>query len=176
MSLFGTSPENSPRPDSAQAPKSSLFADDPPAGTNPPSASLFADEGPGTSASWSNKRAARHELVKTLLPATDVPKTYIEAYDQVLSAGDGAASEVGLTAVREILSDSGLSATDQDKIFSLVSSSGESDSATGLGRSEFNVLLALMGLAQEGEELTLDTVDDRRQSELHCVLDCIYSN
>lgn len=176
MSLFGTSPENSPRPDSAQAPKSSLFADDPPAGTNPPSASLFADEGPGTSASWSNKRAARHELVKTLLPATDVPETYIEAYDQVLSAGDGAASEVGLTAVREILSGSGLSATDQDKIFSLVSSSGESDSATGLGRSEFNVLLALMGLAQEGEELTLDTVDDRRQSELHCVLDCIYSN
>ena len=34
-----------------------------------------------------------------------------------------------------------------------------------LGRAEVNVLLAMIGLAQEGEEVTLDGVDERRRSE-----------
>lgn len=169
MSLFGTSPENSSLPNPAQGPKSSLFANEPPAGANPASPSLFADESPRASTSWNNKRAARYELVKTLLPGTDVPETYIEAYDHVVNARDGVTSGVGLTSVREILSGSRLSATDQDKIFNLVASNDGED-ANGLGRSEFNVLLALVGLAQEGEDLTLDAVDDRRQSEFRCNL------
>lgn len=164
MSLFGTSPDNSSRPSSAQRSKTSLFADDPSAGTNSGSASLFADEGPGSSSAWNNKRAARHELVRTLLPDTDVSEFYVDAYNRVLDAGDRSASGIGLTLVKKILEDSGLSATDQDKIFNLVVS-GESDNSDGLGRGEFNVLLALVGLAQEGEELTFDAVDDRRKSE-----------
>lgn len=105
--------------------------------------------------------------MKTLLPAADVPESYVDAYDQILNAGDRAGSGIGLTSVREILSGSGLSATDQDKIFNLVIST-DGDNSNGLGRSEFNVLLALVGLAQEGEELTFDAVDDRRQSEIPC--------
>jgi sorting nexin-8 len=34
-----------------------------------------------------------------------------------------------------------------------------------LGRSEVNVLLAMIGLAQEGDEVTLDGVDERKRSE-----------
>jgi sorting nexin-8 len=51
---------------------------------------------------------------------------------------------------------------------------GDSDSSNGLGRGEFSVLLALVGLAQEGEDLTFDAVDDRRKSEL--ALKLVYSN
>lgn len=153
---------------SAQRSKSSLFADEPFGGGNSAlgSSSLFADDDGGSSSPWNNntnKRTARHEIVKTLLPESDVPDNYIDAYDLVLSGGDRVGARVGLTSVREILSGSGLSASDQEKIFNLVVS-GDGDDANGLGRSEFNVLLALVGLAQEGEDLTFDAVDDRRKS------------
>ncbi|KAL4892248.1 hypothetical protein BDV59DRAFT_193779 [Aspergillus ambiguus] len=169
MSLFGTSPEeSSSMGHSAQRSKSSLFADDPSlggdgTGPNYGSSSLFADDDSGSP--WNsnaNKRTARHRLLKTLLADTEVPESYIDAYDLVLQVGDRVGSGVGLTAVREILSSSGLSATDQAKILNLVVS-GDIDGSGGLGRGEFNVLLALVGLAQEGEDLTLDAVDDRRK-------------
>ncbi|KAF9892406.1 Sorting nexin mvp1 [Aspergillus nanangensis] len=159
MSLFGTSPEDSSMANSAQRSKSSLFADEGSSG----GANLFADDDTGSP--WNTntaKRTARHELVKTLLNDADIPDSYIDAYDLILSVGDRVGSGVGLTSVREILSGSGLSATDQAKILNLVVS-GDIDSATGLGRGEFNVLLALVGLAQEGEDLTFDAVDDRRR-------------
>ena len=78
-----------------------------------------------------------------------------------------------MTSVREILSGSGLSATDQERILNLVVSDGESTNANiGVGRGEFNVLLALVGLAQEGEDLTYDAVDDRRKSRFSLVFLC----
>lgn len=155
----------------AQRSKPSLFADEPSFGggstSNLGSSSLFADDDDfNTSSPWNNntiKRAARHELVKSLLPDGDVPDSYIDAYDLVLNAGDRVGAGVGLTSVREILSGSGISATDQAKILNLVVS-GDIDRSNGLGRGEFNVLLALIGLAQEGEDLTFDAVDDRRKS------------
>lgn len=169
MSLFGTSPEDSPGGQSAQRSKSSLFADEPFGGGNSAlgSSSLFADDDGGSSSPWNNnanKRTARHEIVKSLLPESEVPDNYIDAYDLVLSGGERVGARVGLTSVREILSGSGLSASDQEKVFNLVVS-GDGDDANGLGRSEFNVLLALVGLAQEGEDLTFDAVDDRRKSK-----------
>jgi hypothetical protein len=108
-------------------------------------------------------------LVRTLLPNTDVPESYIDAYDLILNSGDRVGSGIGLTSVREILSSGGLTATDQSKVLNLVAS-GDHESFNGLGRGEFNVLLALVGLAQEGEDLSFDAVDDRRKSELfvHC--------
>lgn len=151
---------------SVQRSKSSLFDESGPGG----SSSLFADDDGDDSSSWNiqnntAKRSARRDLVRTLLPATDVPDSYVDAYDLILSSGDRAASGVGLTSVREILSSGGLSASDQDKIFGLVVA-GDHESSHGLGRTEFNVLLALVGLAQEGEDLSFDAVDDRRKSEL----------
>ncbi|KAL5045541.1 hypothetical protein BDW71DRAFT_198260 [Aspergillus fruticulosus] len=168
MSLFGTSPDDSPPADSAQRSKSSLFADEPAfssAGANFGGSSLFADDD-SLGSPWSSntaRRTSKQQLVKTLLPDADVPESYIDAYDLVLSAGERAGTGVGLTIVRELLSGSGLSATDQALVLNLVLS-GDTDRSNGLGRGEFNVLLALIGLAQEGEDLTFDTVDDRRKS------------
>ncbi|RDW79146.1 sorting nexin Mvp1 [Aspergillus mulundensis] len=166
MSLFGTSPDDSPAADSARRSKSSLFADEASFGTggaNFGSSSLFADDD-SLGSPWSNntgKRTSKQQLVKSLLPDSDVPESYVDAYDLVLSAGERAGTGVGLTTVRELLSGGGLSATDQAKILNLVLS-GDTDRHNGLGRGEFNVLLALIGLAQEGEDLTFDTVDDRQ--------------
>jgi sorting nexin-8 len=172
MSLFGTSPEGSSAGDSAQRSKSSLFADEASFGggsnANFGSSSLFADDDDASSSSpWNstvNKRTARHKLVKTLLSDSDVPESYVDAYDLALGTGDRVGARIGLTSVREILSGSGISASDQAKILNLVVT-GDIDSASGLGRGEFNVLLALVGLAQEGEDLTLDAVDDQRKSK-----------
>ncbi|KAL6234582.1 hypothetical protein BDW75DRAFT_231048 [Aspergillus navahoensis] len=167
MSLFGTSPDDSPAADTASRSKSSLFADEPAFGTgsaNFGGPSLFADDD-DLGSPWNSstaKRTPKQQLVKNLLPDSDVPENYIDAYDLVLSAGERAGTGVGLTTVRELLSGSGLSATDQAKILNLVLS-GDTDRSNGLGRGEFNVLLALIGLAQEGEDLTFDTVDDRRK-------------
>ncbi|KAL3434801.1 hypothetical protein BDV09DRAFT_195500 [Aspergillus tetrazonus] len=167
MSLFGTSPDDSPAADSARRSKTSLFADEPAFGTgsaNFSGSSLFADDDDLGSPWNSNtaKRTSKQQLVKTLLPDSDVPESYIDAYDLVLSAGERAGTGVSLTTVRELLSGGGLSATDQAKILNLVLS-GDTDRSNGLSRGEFNVLLALIGLAQEGEDLTFDTVDDRRK-------------
>ncbi|KAJ5506802.1 hypothetical protein N7453_005759 [Penicillium expansum] len=163
MSLFGTSPEDPSAGDPARF-KSSLFADEPATGGS----SLFADDdGDDSSSPWNAqnntaKRTARRDLARTLLPNTDVPESYIDAYDLILNSGDRVGSGIGLTSVREILSSSGLTATDQSKILNLVAS-GDHESFSGLGRGEFNVLLALVGLAQEGEDLSFDAVDDRRK-------------
>ncbi|CAL5873173.1 uncharacterized protein PFLUO_LOCUS7442 [Penicillium psychrofluorescens] len=166
MSLFGTSPDEPSAANSAQRSKSSLFADDQGTGA---SSSLFADDdGEDSSPSAWNptnntaKRTARRDLLRNLLPATDVPESYVDAYDLVLNSGDRVGSGVGLTSIREILSSSGLAASDQGKILNLVIS-GDHESFNGLGRNEFNVLLALVGLAQEGEDLSFDAVDDRRK-------------
>ncbi|KAF3384640.1 Sorting nexin mvp1 [Penicillium rolfsii] len=167
MSLFGTSPEepSAAASTSTRRPKSSLFADDSIGG----SSSLFADDtGDDSSSSpWNPqnntaKRTARRDLVRTLLPVSDVPESYVDAYDLILNSGDRVGAGVGLTSIRELLSSSGLSASDQGKILNLVVS-GDHESAGGLGRGEFNVLLALIGLAQHGEDLSFDSVDDHRK-------------
>lgn len=160
MSLFGDD-EARPRPKQA----SSLF-DDEAKPTNRSSSSLFADESFGDDSPWSfptPKKAARGSLVKSLLPASDVPDSYIDAYDALLEAGEGEGNVVSLGAVRGLLGDSGLPDEAQARILDVVSPRGQE--RAGLGRGEFNVLFALVGLAQEDEDITLDSVDERKRSE-----------
>lgn len=156
MSLFGD--EDVPaRP--KQSP--SLFDDDP-----KPSNSLFADEIDNSDSPWAfptPKKAGRGSLVKSLLPASDVPDAYIDAFDAVLDTGDGAGSSISIEGARKLLRDSGVSSGEQAKILEIVSPPGQE--SAGLGRNEFNVLFALIGLAQEGDDVTLDSVDERKRSQ-----------
>jgi sorting nexin-8 len=99
-----------------------------------------------------------------LLPATDVPESYIVAYDAVLHSRDQGGAGVGLAGAKKVLSSSGLNTADQATILNMVVP-GSQEPDNGLGRGEFSVLLALIGLAQEGEDLTFDTVDERRKSK-----------
>ena len=164
MSLFGSSPDD-PTLDAKQK---SLFEDKSKngAGTN---ASLFDDDENGVASPWSMptpKKAAGNDVIKQLLPASDVPESYIDAYDTMLEAGGNSGVGISLTNVMSVLENSRLSSGDQARIIKLVAPEGRKS----FGRSEFNVLLALIGLAQEKEEATLDGVDERRQSRRHKVL------
>jgi sorting nexin-8 len=165
MSLFGTSPDDSGAGALAAKSRSSLFDDEP---TQAPGSksSLFADDDnvPGMSP-WSlptPKKASRGELVKTLLPASEVPDSYVDLFDNVLKGGDSEGGKISSSGVNKVLSAGNLSGNDQARILSVIAPGGQ---VTSLGRSEFNVLLALIGLAQEHEEISLDGVDERRRSQ-----------
>lgn len=162
MSLFGTSPDAP-----AIQSKSSLFDDEPPARTGAKQGSgLFADSANDDGDSpWgfiAPKKQGRGNPVKTLLPANDVPESYIDAFDALLDSGERFGSGLGLGAIKKLLGGTGLSPEEQSSILRIVAPSGQ-DEGSGFGRAECNVLLALIGLAQEGEEATLDGVDERRR-------------
>lgn len=156
MSLFGTSPPQ------ARQTKSSLFDDEP--GTKSTGSGLFADDGEsatGNNSPWDfpnpKKNNARRNVVKTLLPADHVPDAYIDMFESLSEGMDG----VDPAQIRRLLVDGGVGAAEQTKIIEIIGGSGEV-----LQRGEFNVLLALIGLAQEREELSLDAVDERKRSTL----------
>ena len=167
MSLFGTSPENaSTTNDPASRPKS-LFDENSRSGGD---GSLFNDGGAQDDSPWdmpTPKKSNLNEAVKSLLLGSDVPESYIDIYDTVLHAGfEDEPGRLSALGVRKVLESSRLSVDEQGRILKLVS--GGLDLKSGLGRGETNVLLALIGLSQRGEESTLDSVDEKRQSEYHC--------
>lgn len=158
MSLFGDDDSvQSPAPAPASKSRISLFDDEP---TSTPSKSgLFADDDTGPSP-WglpTPKKLGRGELIKNLLPASDVPDSYIDTFDAIQKDGGGSGGKISAAGVTRVFSDGKLSADDQSRIMNIVGT-GE------LSRNEFNVLLALVGLAQEHEDITLDSVDERRKS------------
>lgn len=160
MSLFG---DDEPVP-SRRNQSSSLFDDDPkPA--NRSGNSLFADDFHSDDSPWglpTPKKAARGSLVKSLLPASGVPDAYIDAFDALLANGDRAGNGISVESAKSLLSESGISKEQQSKILEIVLQPGQE--GAGLERGEFNVLFALIGLAQEGDDITLDSVDERKRN------------
>ena len=168
MSLFGDEDDVPSRP-KAQQSSSSLFDDDP----KPTGNSLFADDFHGDDSPWGfnpTPKKQKGSLIKSLLPASEVPDSYIDAFDRVLESGERAGSGISVGQVKKLLGSSGLASDKEAKILEIVSQP-EQESA-GVGRNEFNVLYALIGLAQDGydaSELSLDSVDERKRSELLAV-------
>ncbi|KAI9867860.1 MAG: Sorting nexin mvp1 [Trichoglossum hirsutum] len=162
MSLFGTAPDDAlaAKPTSSRA----LFNDE--VHEARPQSSLFADDDPASGASpWglpTPRKISKGDLIKTLLPASDVPVSYVDAYDAALNSGDTTGTGLSLAGVKTVLGNSGLSAGDQERILTVVVPGPEP--AQGLVRGEFNVLMALIGLVQEGEEPTLDGIDERKKN------------
>ncbi|KAF2198916.1 sorting nexin mvp1 [Delitschia confertaspora ATCC 74209] len=161
MSLFGDD-------DLPSRPKqhSSLFDDDPPNSGAKSSGGLFDDfHDGGNDSPWAfptPKKAARGNLVKSLLPASKVPDAYIDVYDALLESGDRADNGVSLEGARRLLKESGVGGDVQERIIDVVRVPEQEE--RGLGREEFNVMFALLGLAQEGEDVTLDGVDERKEN------------
>jgi len=160
MSLFG---DESPAP--ASKSRLSLFDDDDTSPVPGSKSSLFDDDNAPGSSPWgipTPKKAARADLIKSLLPVSDVPDSYIDLFDTVVNGGDSVGGKISAAGVTRVLSAGKLGADEQSRIMSLISSSGQ---LSDLSRNEFNVLLALIGLAQEHEDITLDGVDERRRSQ-----------
>lgn len=156
MSLFGDD-----EPAAPSKSRISLFDDESPAPGS--KSSLFADDEP-TSSPWglpTPKKASRRDLLKNLLPASDVPDSYIDIFDDLVKEGNSNGGKLKPEDVGKVLSAGGVNAEQANKIMSIVAPSGGAE----LNRNEFNVLLALIGLAQEFEDITLDGVDERRRSK-----------
>lgn len=164
MSLFGEEPEEHT---AAAKSRLSLFDDEPSPAPSGSKSSLFADDEPA----WgmpTPKKAARGDLIKSLLPASDVPDSYIDIFDDVATGSDNIGGKISVNGVAKVLSAASLGADEQSRIVGLIASGGQ---LRDLGRNEFNVLLALIGLAQEHEDITLDGVDERRRSKaISCLL------
>lgn len=158
MSLFGDD-ENQPARTTAANNKSSLFDDGPGTPSKPTSSSIFADSGAEDQnqddSPWgftpSKKKNAGSSLIKNLLSDSDVPESYIDAFDALQQGGSVSRQEC-----ESLVRDCGIDSQDRQKIFGVL---GQEEK---FARGEFNVLVALIGLAKEGEELGLDAVDERR--------------
>lgn len=146
--------------------RQSLFDEESPA-PRASSSGLFDDDtdGPGGAGSpWDlptpRKQQNRSELLRNLLKPAEVPESYIAIYDAVLEHNN-VAGRVSRKGVALTLAAARLHAADAKRIQDLVAPDGGD---TALGRDEFHVLLALIGLAQENDTISLDSVDERRTS------------
>nr|XP_036578727.1 sorting nexin mvp1 [Colletotrichum truncatum]KAF6786060.1 sorting nexin mvp1 [Colletotrichum truncatum] len=165
MSLFGSSPPTESPSNTSAAPSRSLFDEEPmsKSGSN----SLFTDddfagaEGSPWDMPTPRKQQSRADVVRNLLPSSDVPDAYIETFDTVVR-DDGSAGRVNAGGIAKVFAAARLGADQQAQIMSMVVPAAGGDIA--IGRAEFNVLLALIALAQEGETTSLDTVDERRRN------------
>lgn len=165
MSLFGTSPDDSSTTNvKTNSHSKSLFDEQETPGIAS-GASLFTDGGDATGDSPWNlptpKKAAKSDLVKNLLAKANIPDTYIDAFDTILDSGDRLGAGISIDGARKLLESSRVDANEQSRLLKLVVPAGLENAE--LGRNEFNVLLALVGLSQENEEATLDGVDERRE-------------
>ena len=166
MSLFDNPDESSPLP------KSALFDDETTSARKSASNLFDGSTGDSNSLPWSlptPKKGSRGELLKTLLPSSDVPEIYIEVFDGLLSSGYRARNGTTVAGIKQLMADAKISASDKKKIEDIVFPGGQERDG-GIVRGEFNVAMALIGLAQEGEDLSLDVVDERRRSMrvYHC--------
>lgn len=161
MSLFGDDDAGFGSP-KAQKKTNALF--DEPASNQ--SSSLFADEDTtaGNDADWgfTPKKAGRGDPVKSLLANTNVPDSYVDAYDALVETGHNKEGGVDVEGVQLVMGEAGLRDMTKINILKIV---GPAKHA--LSRNEFFVVMALIGLAQEKEELSLDAVDERRRSMDH---------
>lgn len=162
---------------SGTANSNSLFADDPTPGSGggggggggdpfgpPPGGS---DDSPWSLPTPRSKGAGggRSALVRNLLAGEEVPEAYVDVFDALVGR-EGGGAEVSARAARELVATAkGLGEADKGRVLEVVVGAGGSGERAQLGRGEVNVLLALVGLAQEGEDVTLDGVDERRRSE-----------
>ncbi|KAL2123716.1 hypothetical protein VTJ04DRAFT_81 [Mycothermus thermophilus] len=169
-SLFGDSPSGSPelRSGGFSTSRSALF-EEPPM-TRSTTTALFADDDAASDSPWDipapRKPLSRADILRTLLPSSEVPEAYVAAFDAVAAEDHYSASHpsrIGPGGLARTLAAAKLSADDQARIMSVISAGGNPDDVE-LDRNQFNVLLALIGLAQEGEPVSLDGVDERRRS------------
>ncbi|KAK3301813.1 uncharacterized protein B0T15DRAFT_563459 [Chaetomium strumarium] len=166
MSLFGSSPPDESRSNQFTNSRSSLFEDEPPM-TRSTSTALFADDDPGSDSPWDmptpRKQQTRAEVIRTLLPASDVPDHYIDAFDTLVSE-HGSGGRITSGGIARTLAAAKLGADAQARIMGIVAPGGGDREDGSLDRNQFNVLLALIGLAQEGEAIGLDGIDERRRN------------
>ncbi|KAI0148394.1 hypothetical protein GGR57DRAFT_239459 [Xylariaceae sp. FL1272] len=165
MSLFGSSPPDESPAARSLAPsnkaRNSLFDDDDGPMTRSTSDTLFNDD---DRSPWDmptpRKQQSRADQLRSLLANVQVPDSYVDAFDTAI-ANDGRGGRLGTSAVTKSFEAAKLDDEQQSHIKTILSPTG---GELSLGRDEFNVLLALIALAQEGDTVSLDSVDERKRN------------
>jgi sorting nexin-8 len=156
MSLFGDENDDTPSsPSHRRATSKSLFSDNPQSTPRKATNSLFADaETHDDDDNWgfTPTRKAARVTARTLLAGADVP----EQYDTIWQSLASHEEVVGRGDLKDILSEANVQSEATEAIFKVLGGGKE------FGQGEFNVFLALVGLAQEREDVTLDGVDERK--------------
>ncbi|EPS39193.1 hypothetical protein H072_7028 [Dactylellina haptotyla CBS 200.50] len=161
MSLFGSTPPNG----SPIRNRNSLFDDDLGGSVTNNRSSLF-DDGLDGGSPWSmptprSKRSGSNsEMIKNVMRGAFIPQQYIDLYDE-LSTTFG---NVTVGALERLLGESRTKPSDWDRILDLIAGRNRDD-GTVVARDGFNVFLALVALAEDGDEyLGFDAVDDRKEN------------
>lgn len=132
-------------------------------GMSVPGPKILDTAGGGASGDWKG-------VVKTLVNEgnSNLPLVYAQVYERVLIEYPAGGFGTGISAagVRRVLEEAGLSDDEGAgrRIKESVMGVGGIGAEAGIGKGEFNVLMAMIGLAQEGKEVNIDEVDDRRRS------------
>ncbi|KAG6052401.1 hypothetical protein E4U17_005829 [Claviceps sp. LM77 group G4] len=193
MSLFGTSPTEDARPSSSPSSPATrrltgtsrsggLFDDDDDDNNNnnndddndvmqkkTSASSLFADDSivreDDSSSPWDmpapRPRKSRRDVLRSLLPTDNVPSSYVDVFDAI-NREEGGEGRIRAGAISKLFAVAGLERGEQTQIMESLAPGVDSDDVS-LGREEFNVLLAMVALGQEGEVISLDAVDERRR-------------
>ncbi|RVD86565.1 uncharacterized protein DFL_004834 [Arthrobotrys flagrans] len=169
MALFGSSPTDA----SPVRNRSSLFDDDDVGrasgsnnnATDGPRSSLF-DDGLGGGSPWgmptprSKRSGSNSEMIRNVMRGATIPEEYIDLFDEILSV----TGAVTVGALERLLGESQVKTSDWDRILDLIAGRNRDD-GTVINREAFNVFLALVALAEDGDEyLGFDAVDDRKRN------------
>ncbi|KAI5807150.1 hypothetical protein EDC01DRAFT_638322 [Geopyxis carbonaria] len=153
MSLFGESP-----PPAARA----LFS---PTFSNDGSPSIFDDDNHDNgSAAWSGSPPRnRNDPTQSLLSPSNaaIPPAYHSIFSNIVSVIGGDGTDVSAARAYALVCDEAqpeLSAEARERVFTIMNISGK----TSLSKIEVWFLIALVGVAQQDDEINIDAVDDRR--------------
>ncbi|EEY21701.1 sorting nexin mvp-1 [Verticillium alfalfae VaMs.102] len=86
------------------------------------------------------KQKTRADLLRTLLPTSDAPDSYIDTFDTVVQE-DGSNGRVNASGVAKVFAAARLGADEQASIMAIIAPNGND---VAVGRNEFNVFLALI--------------------------------
>ncbi|KAI0999791.1 Sorting nexin [Podosphaera aphanis] len=161
MSLFGKSPEESNSAVGSK-PRNSLFDDDrisPGPSSISKSSSVSEDNAASTSSPWGItsllKETGQTEDIEALLPETAIPEKYNQIFNSIPDRGRSYNGNINKAGVYMIFSHAKLDKEDEESIQDLIF---QGASPSELSRDKFNVLLALIGLAQNYSEISLEEV------------------
>lgn len=114
-----------------------------------------------------SRRGADGDIVKNLLTPSNanLPEEYVDYFDSLLAQYGTLDDMISAEGVRKILEEGEISESAIGRIWGVIMKGAKES----INRDEVNVLLAMVGLAQEGDEISIDGVDDRRRSELNSI-------
>lgn len=165
MSLFGS--PDVPTTTIPQKSLSVLFGDDSSVpGLKP---SMFNEDKESSHEQWKfpvSDQSQRKELMMNLQPSWPIPE-YNEIFNTMSKDSDDL---IVREEVLKVLDCSGLNSDQKLLILKIIYHESET---TRLTRNEFNVLLALIGLAQDYEDISLEKIYEKRQRE--CISDKLWT-